>query len=162
MDKNFIPEEVLVEQGVTTNQQTSNTQNQQLSNPNGLQDVSTEDMTKSLYGLAGAAAPNQSIDPNNPLPQNINNLPADQKAAAEEQQLKTIRDKLHKEQHTRTYFQPTFNRPQPEESVQDRLAKEEEEKQMKEFEDFKKEEKNQPIAVGRAQTKAETNRGASG
>ncbi len=159
MNKNFTSEEALVEQGVVTKQQTAS-QTQQVIKPTDTQGVTTEDITKGLYGV-------QNMDPNKPLDkdaiaQATDNLPPEQKKAAEDQQLKAIREKLHVEQHKKTYYDPTFNRPKPEENVSDRLEREEQEKEAMKMEELQEAEKKQPIAVGRAQTKAETNRGVAG
>lgn len=85
----------------------------------------------------------------------------------EEQQQKLLETrkelKLHQDQHTTTYFDPTFNKRHREPTVQERLQQEEqvvEQKKMADLEEQKK--KAPPIALRQAQTRAEINRGSSG
>lgn len=161
MDRNFPTEEALAEQGVTVKKQTP--QQNQLSsfgNLAGLQDTGNKDIVSVLAGATGNTG--STTDPS-ALLQAAGGMPADQVKQAEDQKLQAIRDKLHQEQHDKTYFDPTFNKPpQQEESVAEKLEREEQEKEAKKMEELQEEEKKKPIAVGRAQTKAETQRGASG
>lgn len=71
--------------------------------------------------------------------------------------------KQHQEQHTTTYFDPTFNKHHPIPSVQERLEQEQQQEEQKKMADLEEQKKKAPpIAVKQAQTRAEINRGASG
>lgn len=71
--------------------------------------------------------------------------------------------KQHQEQHTTTYFDPTFNKPHREPTVQERLQQEEQVAEQKKMADLEEQQKKAPpLALKQAQTRAEINRGASG
>lgn len=163
MDKNFTPPEALAEQGITANQQApQQKQSGDFTSLAGLPDMGNQDAALDLASVSPGNI-SATTDPATFAQAASGAMPADQAKQVEDQQLKAVRDKLHKEQHDRTYFDPTFNRPpQQEESLADKLEREEQEKQAKKMEELQEDEKKQPIAVGRAQTKAETQRGASG
>lgn len=79
-----------------------------------------------------------------------------------QQKLADTRKKLN-QLHKQMYYDPTFNRPTQEPTVQDRLQQEEQveqQKKMVELEEKKK--KDEPIALARAKRTAEMNRGVSG
>ncbi len=117
-----------------------------------------KDFVKGLYGKSGnqsqetaktaQAQTAQKIAEENP-----------ERTPEEVQKMVQLRQQLHKE----SYYDPTFNRPKPkEETVAEKIEKEDEEKKMKELEVAKKQEKKKPIAVDQAERKTEAFRGASG
>lgn len=82
-----------------------------------------------------------------------------------QEKLEETRKKLqeHQSLHKKTYYDPTFvNRPK-ELSVQEKLAQEEQKEEEKKMEEIQEEQKKAPpIALQRAKTGIEMNRGASG
>ncbi|CAN5136780.1 hypothetical protein BH09PAT1_BH09PAT1_3450 [soil metagenome] len=93
--------------------------------------------------------------------QNIQQLEAKDQ---QEKQVKLVETRKKLQQlHNQVYYDPTFNHRKKEPTVEERLAKEDQEKQqvqMEKIEEQKK--KDAPIALHQAQTRAEINRGASG
>lgn len=101
-----------------------------------------------------------------PQQQQLQIQQAEAKDQAERQEkLADTRQKLQQHQalHKKTYYDPTFvNRPK-EPSVQERLQQEEQEEEQKKMEELQEEKKKEmPVALQRAKTGIEMNRGASG
>jgi len=79
-----------------------------------------------------------------------------------EKKLKDTRQKLQ-QLHNQVYYDPTFKNRKKEQTVQDKIEREDQEKEQKQMVDFEeKKKKEPPIALHQAQTRAEINRGASG
>lgn len=88
-----------------------------------------------------------------------------QKEQENQEKLAETRKKLqaHQQRHDAVYFDPTFNKRPQEQSVQDKLQQEEQQEEQKKMADLEeKKKKDEPIALQRAKTSAESNRGASG
>lgn len=105
-----------------------------------------------------------SFDQNASDPNSIAQLATQGSAKTPEEQAKIAQlQQQLQAQHTSTYYDPTFNKPQvSEERAQEKVEREEEEKKMAEFEFVKEEKKKQPIDVIMAQNKTEQFRGVSG
>jgi hypothetical protein len=85
-----------------------------------------------------------------------------QQQQEKQQKLAETRQQLMK-LHKTTYFDPTFNTRPKEPTVQERLEKEDQERQAKKMEELHEEQKKaEPVALGRAKRTIEMNRGASG
>ncbi|MDP2649236.1 MAG: hypothetical protein Q8P10_00170 [bacterium] len=120
-----------------------------------------KDFVKMLYGKSENQQVEKPQNPQNPQVQTAQKIAEEnpEKTPEEVQKMVQLRQQLHKE----SYYDPTFNRPKPkEETVQEKLEKEDDEKKMKELEVVKKEEKKKPIAVDQAERKTEAFRGVSG
>jgi hypothetical protein len=115
------------------------------------QDQADQDFVKDLYSS------NQQQTANNPQ------VNAQMQAMSDEQKLAEARKRLM-EQHMTTYYKPTFENRKQEESVADRIAREDQEKQSKKMEELQEEQKknDSPMSVRMGAQRAEKFPGASG
>lgn len=114
------------------------------------QQVKTDDnFVKDLYGAANGSLP---LTPEQLAQQKTQTQVVDQ------QKMLQLRNQLHQS----TYYQPLITRQKTQEEVERPAERVDRQKQEERWELQKKEEKKQPIAVGRAQNKTETHRGSSG
>lgn len=134
-----------------TNETQSNTSAQ---NPTPVRTKDTEEMLKGIYN---PTHPQAGL---NPLGGHES---PDQKTAQEQHGIETARKELNelKEQHKETYYDPTFNRPEPQEERPLEKAEREEQEKMTELREQEKDE-TPPLAVQRAKNTTERFRGASG
>jgi hypothetical protein len=114
-----------------------------------------KDFVKDLYGVKDETQV-QSDSPDQAVASEQEQV-KEQKKAEDQQEIARLRNKLHQE----TYYEPLVNPPKEEEERP--AEKIEKEKKIEEQELQQKEaEKPAPLAVKRAQTSTETNRGVSG
>jgi hypothetical protein len=127
------------------------------------QQVDNTQFVKDLYGIQGKKSSSAQTTQAN----QTNNQQLDSTKVSEDQDPKKIEEKqklakLRQELHQEVYYDPLVNpkKEKPEERPAEKLEKE---KQIEQMELQKKEEKKPaPLAVKRAQTSAEANRGVSG
>lgn len=134
-----------------TNETQSNTSAQ---NPTPVRTKDTEEMLKGIYN---PTSPQVGL---NPLGEQGS---PGQKTAQEQQDIATARKELNelREQHKETYYDPTFNRPEPQEERPAEKVEREEQEEMAEQQVQEKDEPP-PLAVQRAKNTTERFRGASG
>ncbi|MBU2632765.1 hypothetical protein KKG52_03545 [Patescibacteria group bacterium] len=107
---------------------------------------------KDLYGVSENGSV-QNQDPQSDM------AIRQQRELEDKKKLEELRQKLHKEK----YYDPLVNpQRQPEETTAQKLEREEHEEEKEKMEDLQEEKKKAPIAVSRAQTKAEIKSGIAG
>lgn len=118
-----------------------------------------KNFVKDLYGIKDKKQPKSSqLKPPSQTSESSSEEVQDQKKIEEQQKLAKLRQELHQT----TYYEPLIN-PKKEKPEERPAEKVEQEKQEEQFELQQKEkEKPAPLAVKRAQTSTEINRGVSG